>query len=726
MTNLRPKQLVFGVFAIVGMVLLIRMIWHVSPMDTGWDQLRIQCYTTVAGVVGQSYTPIGHREPDEQANYWLREVDRVVSKNPHDALVHLGAALVLDSPCNNYRYKYMRLLIGNPWLATADTGVGANAAELEFTNRCSAKSLQLAQKACSLDSTNKALWQSLALLLTNYSMFQDNESVRTDQWESILAECRQHDPDNGLYDYVAASILWQGTTDWELSDNEYEPDRLIILDQNRFDRSMTHFRNGLAKPTYSLDETMFEATWHFLSKSRLPRIEYADITSSRTVALRQTRFLLGQLRDVGRLSRFVAQDGDVAYGLGLHRMILRVYDQFASGELNGSQNERLLRDLQFHRLAVMQFDVQHLRELLPPDDAQQLLWQEYDVRIRSALLQEAQQEHISAQAIKTGIDPTVLMDEFITAITTATTFAWAVELFALYGLLWWVRTGSAPPVGIIRTVLALVVSLVICIVLFALAPAELIDRDWQNTGFTVSLVLLVPLAIGTIAVWSLRKRRYRMSLRWLLVVMALGCLLFAVGSLWTRLGWLPQDLHMPARDTMGISLDNLRFASTSGPVRTNVLACLHQWHAYRASLWTLLLWIGLVAVLAVWRQSCGRRDSNQDTRSSWSDIAKSVAGSVRSVAVTAALLLLLVYLAVVPGSLTRGELAYQQMRDEFQHRNQIWKAIDERVQQWQLDPAKMEAVHQRVLSDMHSTRQAAEARAEEMAAMRRKIQFPER
>ncbi|MEZ6118861.1 MAG: hypothetical protein R3C28_20150 [Pirellulaceae bacterium] len=451
---------------------------------------------------------------------------------------------------------------------------------------------------------------------------------------------------------------------------------------------------------------------------------YHDYSDSRS---RQTRFPLGELRDVGILSGYVSHEGDVAYGLGLQRMILRVYDQFASGELKGSGNEQVIRSLQFGRLAKMQYDVQQVAALLPPEYAQQFLWHEYDVRIRSALLQEAQQEHNSAQAIKYGINRTVYAEEITAAITTATTLAWAVQLFALFALLWWVRTGSAPPVGIMRTVLALVLSLGICIVLFALAPAEVIDRDWQNTGFTVSLVLLVPLAIGSVAVWSLRKRRYRMSLRWLLVVMALGCLLFAVGSLWSRLGWLPQDLHMPARDTMGVSLENLKSRiSGVGPVRTNTLACLYQWHAYRASLWTVLLWISLVAVLAVWRQSYGTRDSNQDARSSWSDVAKSVAGSVRSVAVTAALLHLLVYLAVAPRSLTRGELVFQQLRDEFQHRNQVWKAIDERVQQWRLDPAKMKAVHQRVSLHMHSTRQAAEARADEMATMRRKIQLPER
>ncbi|MEZ6118862.1 MAG: hypothetical protein R3C28_20155 [Pirellulaceae bacterium] len=194
MTNLRPKQLVYGVVAIVGMVLLIRMIWRIT-LGHGLGPVRIQCYATVAGVVGQSYIPIGHREPDEQADYWLLEVDRVVAKNPHDALVHLGAALVLDSPSSGYRSKYMRL---TPWGFTTDHREDeANAAEREFTHRCSAR-VTAVVKACSLDPTNKALWQSLALLLTNYSMFQDDESVRTDQWESILAECRQHDPDNAL------------------------------------------------------------------------------------------------------------------------------------------------------------------------------------------------------------------------------------------------------------------------------------------------------------------------------------------------------------------------------------------------------------------------------------------------------------------------------------------------------------------------------------------------
>ena len=59
-----------------------RLLWLASGTETGWPTLTRQWRDATAGWVVGRYVPIDLREPDEQAQFWLREVDRVLEMHP--------------------------------------------------------------------------------------------------------------------------------------------------------------------------------------------------------------------------------------------------------------------------------------------------------------------------------------------------------------------------------------------------------------------------------------------------------------------------------------------------------------------------------------------------------------------------------------------------------------------------------------------------------------------
>ena len=99
---------------------------------------------------------------------------------------------------------------------------------------------------------------------------------------------------------------------------------------------------------------------------------------------------------------------------------------------------------------------------------------------------------------------------------------------------------------------ALAISLTTTVVLFGLAPAEIINRQVQSWFFTVVLLLMPALFVSWIAWRSLRRRRFQFSIRDMLVLsFVAGLVVFLAASL-VRLnegafGKFPFPLSVPAR-----------------------------------------------------------------------------------------------------------------------------------------------------------------------------------
>lgn len=102
------RILLAGTFCLAFLWLGTRLIWLASRTETGWEMLGRQWRDATIGWVAGKETPIGMREPIEQADFWLHEVDRIVNAHLNDAGILMGAAMVLDEPAPGFEQIYLK------------------------------------------------------------------------------------------------------------------------------------------------------------------------------------------------------------------------------------------------------------------------------------------------------------------------------------------------------------------------------------------------------------------------------------------------------------------------------------------------------------------------------------------------------------------------------------------------------------------------------------------
>src|SRR5690606_2473370 len=77
--------------------------------------------------------------------------------------------------------------------------------------------LELAGTAARLEPANIHWWRYYAQLLARCSRFSDDLTPRDPDWVTVLDECARHDPDNALYDYLAARFFWDAAAEVDYS-----------------------------------------------------------------------------------------------------------------------------------------------------------------------------------------------------------------------------------------------------------------------------------------------------------------------------------------------------------------------------------------------------------------------------------------------------------------------------------------------------------------------------
>lgn len=89
-------------------------VWVASDLETGWTSLGLQWRDATVGWLVGKYQPVSEREPADQADFWLRETDRIVAAHPQNAEIAMGAALVLDTPGVDFTSRYMKIVRSGP------------------------------------------------------------------------------------------------------------------------------------------------------------------------------------------------------------------------------------------------------------------------------------------------------------------------------------------------------------------------------------------------------------------------------------------------------------------------------------------------------------------------------------------------------------------------------------------------------------------------------------
>ena len=367
----------------------VRLTYIASNAESGWSTVVTQWQDTLLDRFGFGHVSVDTLEPPEQAAFWMTEIDRLEQPISDSASMQMGAAWVLDSAGIGF--------LSNHW---EDSGFGTTipaialqldedavkAANEKFRQRCLDQCLLFAKKATETEPTDVRWWRMRALLLFDCDFFLSGRDFepRCDDWLDILDNCSQHDPDNALYDYLAALQLWKqaATYDWpgssdlptdfdgsfegtdefsefegfyggsgEFGEASEEFDRsegdgneeednsaeeveesddlwiLTINDEKQYAAGTKRFLLAQTKDFLAVGEAGFPAIASFLEQAGLRKADQAEVAVSRILTARQSYLFLSLWRWQGVRGDHARQQNDPDGEKKILLQNLRLFDQ---------------------------------------------------------------------------------------------------------------------------------------------------------------------------------------------------------------------------------------------------------------------------------------------------------------------------------------------------------------------------------------------------------------
>ena len=598
----RTAKYTFWICTLLVLVgLTCRLLWQASRTETGQETLRLQWRDATWGLAVGNRTPIHSQEPATQARLWLDEIDRTVSRDGSDAELTIGAALVLDSPSQEYVSKYLKRIETIPGLGAFPEldEEGLKAAEDAFEAQCKERCLELAAKATEADPANVDWWRLRALLLWRYSMYSYDDSPRVDNWLEILQEASQHDPENALYDYLAAHFYWESSAE---VDFQGETEQLAVKDAERFDRGVHHFEQGQKKTFFVVGDAGFSAVERFLSETAVPITDHEKIVNSRPIHMRRSLLLRGVWRWHGYRADAVAAEGDVRKALAMQRENLHLLNQF-TGVGASAEYDNIAIARRVSTSYQMSTIVRKHKELFSAEVIEEIAVLEENARLTKTVVEQAARELAKNRPQRrTGITITGRPSTVLSALAVGIAPSLAIILTFVgvlaVGFSRIVSECELPKVGVIGHLFSFVAAFMCTALVFGLAPSKIVPPLIQAWMLTI-LVIVSPVAVVSWVVWTwLRRRAFRFSLRALLMVVFAFSVLFGIVAVARPNGesfaQLPFDLSIPALGWEGWDAKSLE--NVIRPDASWLWAAL-QWTAYYGQYLTVVVWAAIVAFL---------------------------------------------------------------------------------------------------------------------------------
>jgi hypothetical protein len=272
------------------------------------------------------------------------------------------------------------------------------------------------------------------------------------------------------------------------------------------------------------------------------------------------------------------------------------------------------------------------------------------------------------------------------------------------------RVGSHRPlvtVGALGQSLPFALAMAITVVLFGLAPAEVIPSSIQAWVFTILVFVLPPATASFFTIRWLKRRTFKFTLRALLVWMTvLGVLLGSLAIARSRLesfGKIPFELSIAPRDLW--DLPEIVLPNTSG-VHPRLLWAALQWSAYQGPYLTLVLWAAILGGVIDYQRR--RTESNGSDRAvAPRDRLAAWSASVARGALALAALALIAYLICAPTALDEIEREYQVSMTSAGRPSNGERAIESAILNVESNPLLMEELKAEVRAEMDAERAAA-------------------
>ena len=332
----------------------------------------------------------GDRTPEAQAEFWLHEVESV-DRADDDPILAMGAAWMLDAPQyafvrNHIRKKEDLDFPGMPlsagWELDRET-ISTLCDDFELC--CREECLAKIEKATRLDESDVELWRARALLLFRTKFMDLGLEPRRDDWLAVLDECAKHDPENALYDYLAALCLWTSSAEYDCGEDGWI---LKVKDEEIFDRGNTRLASGLAKACLKSGTEGYAATLGFLEETVVPKPDHPNVAGSRQIAGRVNNLLYQLMRWQSVRLDVEKRKGEFEAAAAIPRNVLRISDQVreAGNYADLSTPKLVLRQWSLANLDDMQKDHPNL---LSANEAKKFSAELATVQLDSKVLQEA-------------------------------------------------------------------------------------------------------------------------------------------------------------------------------------------------------------------------------------------------------------------------------------------------------------------------------------------------
>jgi hypothetical protein len=472
------RYLLLLAFAIFG----VRLAWTLTRPTTGWQPHLAQWGDVATSLVGIQTTPLSHKSPEEQAKFWLNEVSHVNSA-ADDPMVALGAACMLDVPQHGFIRRNVRLKEGRDYpgialMLSSEHNIEAIRARIEdFESLCRSECLAKIDTATRLDSENVELWRARALLSFQTKYAGIVLEPRRENWLSVLDECAEQDPDNALYDYLAALHFWTSS-----AEHHYEDDGnvLTINDPAIFERGKARLAAGLAKPHLRCGEDGYAATMAFLSESSTARTDHPTAAWSREIDSRAVSliFRLMQWQSVQR--DVEKRKGNIDAAIAAVRHVLRISDQFteAGNSPYLTPPKLILRQWSLARLKEMHEDHPHL---VGADEAEKVSVELGQVDLHLKVGEEVGERLAAKAGLNYGQNP---LSTFLGMINLPMLVFVAVGMALFSVIVAWVFRGAnnekRVEMGWLRYSVASPAGIGISFLLLGMIPAEIVSRSAQR------------------------------------------------------------------------------------------------------------------------------------------------------------------------------------------------------------------------------------------------------
>jgi hypothetical protein len=650
-------------------VLTARLAWIAGHAQIGWQIIADDCHAAVIGQFFGYRLPLPVRGLSEQSDYWVREINRVLTRKPHSPELLEGALLVLNSPCWDYSGLGGPKYFGMPGADLSRAIQWNGGPEMpDSTERRELQRKLIAEMTAAFAQT-PSVWRILAAL-------PGPTSARLER----LKVCQSHDPDNALYDYLAAELDfpaggWSHWSDFALQKFSAEALAALNAETEKWnqatDAGLKDIEAGLSKSVLEYPQRQQPIT-ALLDQTNLPESDKAWIAANLIDKFRSPQLVLPWLRLQGvAMDREYEQRGRVLRLLKPFSLTMLEHGLETSLPMNGGAG-----DLALISFLATEMKMFLLNEPVWLPEAQQdtsinRRIKEFDTKYRNAFWAT---EDACAKRIQNRSGANRWIDfvpreaiQLAMILLLGAGAAYFVSRFAQGRL---ASQSDINPIafGALPQLLAWSTALLVTASIFGLSPGGVITQPVQSYFLTtIFLALLTLLPLGVASWWQ-----GRYSLRVLMELVFVYAVIFAGLVYWNlttgAMKKFPPDVEVVPHNAGMMSADRIHNAikAKDGSLAWSAM----QWVLYDGPVWTIAL---ALLIIGWWtldrakraRTQSGDLEATPKIRLYW--LAGVVSGSVARAAAAATVVALAVFLALEPERIGHFEAIYladyQQVHD---------------------------------------------------------------